>query len=209
MRCLPVLLSLTLLTWGCATKKYVASEIETSELRTQDQLEEVRRAVEETQTEIRDLSRELDVKIEGIEADNAELKARTEKNAEEIVKLGYVSFKKTFSDSEAYFRSDSAGLNPVASEELDKFAALIKGQKRRVFIEIQGHTDNRGPESHNRMLGEKRAIAVREYLYKNHDIPLHIMSVISMGADDPIADNGTREGRAKNRRVVLVVRVQI
>ena len=83
-----------------------------------------------------------------------------------IAKLGYVSFKKTFSDAEAYFKSDSADLSDAAKSELEKFAQLIKGQKKTVYIEVQGHTDNRGSEKHNLALGEKRAIAVRDYLYR-------------------------------------------
>jgi outer membrane protein OmpA-like peptidoglycan-associated protein len=86
---------------------------------------------------------------------------------------------------------------------------LIKAQNRLVHLEIQGHTDSRGSESYNQILGQRRAEAVRDYLYKNHDIPLHLMNVISLGSSDPVASNDNRDGRAQNRRVVLVVRVKI
>jgi peptidoglycan-associated lipoprotein len=74
-----------------------------------------------------------------------------------------------------------------------------------LYIEIQGHTDNTGPESYNETLGQKRAEAVMLYLYKQYHIPLYRMQVISMGATMPIADNGKKEGRAKNRRVEILV----
>ena len=51
----------------------------------------------------------------------------------------------------------------------------------------------------------KRAQAVMEYLHKQYRIPLHRMEVISYGSGQPIADNATRDGRALNRRVVILV----
>jgi outer membrane protein OmpA-like peptidoglycan-associated protein len=51
----------------------------------------------------------------------------------------------------------------------------------------------------------ERAEAVRMYLNREHGIPLHRINVISYGEAEPIADNGSRDGRAQNRRVVLVV----
>ena len=72
-------------------------------------------------------------------------------------------------------------------------------------VEIQGHTDNTGTDEVNMALGHKRAEGVMMYLYKQHRIPLHRMSVVSMGSSMPIADNGTRDGRAQNRRVEILV----
>ena len=48
---------------------------------------------------------------------------------------------------------------------------------------------------------------MKKYLYEEHQIPLHRISVISYGAEKPIAPNKTKEGRAKNRRVVVKVLV--
>lgn len=206
-------LVLALMTMGCATKKYVAGEVSASETRTNEQIEDMKRVVEETQTEIRDLAKDLDVKIEGLEkesAENDEKLARIAKdNAQMIMQMGQLRFQKTLSESEANFKSDSDELTEGATAELDKFAALLTKQNKMAHIEIQGHTDNRGGKEYNFKLGLKRAEAVRDYLYKKHDIPLHLMNVISFGQDEPIADNGSRDGRAQNRRVVLVVRLQI
>ena len=54
-------------------------------------------------------------------------------------------------------------------------------------------------------LGEQRAEAVRLYLNAQHGLPLHRMSLISYGESAPVADNGTHQERALNRRVALVV----
>jgi len=201
---------------GCATKKYVNEGLEASETRTAEQIESLKRAVEETQTEIRDLAAELDVKIEGLEENTKNLEQQDQNlhriaqdNAQMIMQMGQLRFQKTLSEATASFKSDSADLTDGAKEELDKFAALLLKQNKLVHVEIQGHTDSRGSENYNVKLGMKRAETVREYLYKTHDMPLHLMNVISFGSDEPIADNSSRDGRAQNRRVVLVVRLQV
>jgi hypothetical protein len=56
-------------------------------------------------------------------------------------------------------------------------------------------------------LGLDRAEAVKRYLYQQHQIPLHRISVISYGSEKPIAPNTTKAGRAQNRRVVIKVLV--
>jgi outer membrane protein OmpA-like peptidoglycan-associated protein len=73
------------------------------------------------------------------------------------------------------------------------------------YIEIQGHTDNIGSESYNLKLGHNRADAAMRYLNMEQGIPMFRMNVVSYGEYKPIADNSTREGRAQNRRVTLVV----
>jgi outer membrane protein OmpA-like peptidoglycan-associated protein len=75
---------------------------------------------------------------------------------------------------------------------------------RALYFEIEGHTDNIGSEAYNLQLGEKRATAVRNYLSQK-GIPLHALNVISLGESRPVADNGTPQGRAQNRRVVIRV----
>jgi len=202
MKKLLLLSVVCLLFVGCATKKFVSTEIERSEIRTQSQVEEVKEMIESTQTEVRDLAKEFDVKLDPVQ------KATVE-NAEVIAKLGELRFQKTLSDSEAFFEPDSDDLSDAVKAELDSFGEMIKAQNRIFHLEIQGHTDSLGSDAYNAQLGLGRATAVRDYLYAQHDLPLHLMSVISMGPSQPIADNDTREGRAQNRRVVMVLRIKI
>ena len=64
--------------------------------------------------------------------------------------------------------------------------------------------DASGNETYNKYLGEKRAEIVRDYLHEQ-GMPLNLMSTISYGEERPLADNATRDGRAQNRRVEVLV----
>jgi outer membrane protein OmpA-like peptidoglycan-associated protein len=72
-------------------------------------------------------------------------------------------------------------------------------------VEIEGHTDSVGSKTVNDHVGWVRAETVKRYLHEKHGVPLDKMTVISYGKERPIAPNGTREGRAQNRRVVIRV----
>jgi len=71
-------------------------------------------------------------------------------------------------------------------------------------LQINGYTDNRGKPEANRLLSEKRAIAVMKYL-ENHGIDGSRLKAAGFGQEKPISDNNTEEGRQKNRRVELIV----
>jgi outer membrane protein OmpA-like peptidoglycan-associated protein len=96
-------------------------------------------------------------------------------------------------------------LSPETKAALDSFVQKLIADKRGVYLEIQGHTDGTGPAEYNLLLGKKRADAVMEYLYKQYHVPLHRMQEISHGSSAPIADNATKDGRAQNRRVEILV----
>jgi outer membrane protein OmpA-like peptidoglycan-associated protein len=101
------------------------------------------------------------------------------------------------------FATDSAALKPAARESLAKLAgvlALNPGLK----LDIEGYTDNVGGDEHNRSLSEKRAAAVRDYLVEQ-GIPAASISATGMGKESPVAPNDSPDGRAKNRRVEIVV----
>jgi len=81
-----------------------------------------------------------------------------------------------------------------------KEAVNILEQNPEMRVEIQGHTDSKGPEAYNQMISEKRAVAVKAYLV-NQGIDSGRLEVKGYGESDPIASNDTEEGRQKNRRV--------
>ena len=118
---------------------------------------------------------------------------------------GRFLYEKTISADEVRFEFDRSELSQTAKEALDAFALKLKGQNKNCYIEIQGHTDNIGPEKYNFQLGLARARAVMSYLHLQHGIPLNRMNTFSYGAFQPIADNKIQAERAKNRRVTLIV----
>lgn len=188
---------------GCATKKYVQQETGTVHTRVDD----VETQVEANQTEIRRTGERLGENERQIgEVSKTAQEALT--RAQEAGKLaeGKLLYETVLTDDKVRFGFDKAELSDEAQAALSQFAQELKAQYNRdVYIEIQGHTDATGPDQYNLELGLERAEAVRRYLSREHGIPLHRMSVISYGEAEPIADNGSREGRAQNRRVVLVV----
>lgn len=118
---------------------------------------------------------------------------------------GKIVYEATLTDEVTHFALNEARLSAEARTQLDEFAAQLKAENRGAFIEIQGHTDNLGAAEVNQRLAQRRALAVRDYLHQEAGIPLNLLAVAAYGASRPVADNATREGRAKNRRVVLVV----
>jgi outer membrane protein OmpA-like peptidoglycan-associated protein len=188
---------------GCATKKYVQQETGAVHTRVDD----VETQVESNQTEIRRTGERLGENERQIgEVSKTAQEALT--RAQEAGKLaeGKLLYETVLTDDKVRFGFDKAELSDEAQAALAQFAQELKAQYNRdVYVEIQGHTDATGPDQYNLELGLERAEAVRRYLSREHGIPLHRMSVISYGEAEPISDNGSREGRAQNRRVVLVV----
>lgn len=129
------------------------------------------------------------------EARTAALEAETRKLILETV----------ISEDSGKFQFGTAELPDGAKQAIDQLVARVKGDRKNVWIEIEGHTDNVGDEKYNEALGLQRADAVKRYLYEQHQIPLHKMSTISYGERKPAAENRTRDGRAQNRRVVIKV----
>jgi outer membrane protein OmpA-like peptidoglycan-associated protein len=76
--------------------------------------------------------------------------------------------------------------------------------KRATYIEIVGHTDNKGNDEDNMKLSLARANAVRDYLI-SQEVPSYKMLATGVGATMPVASNDSAEGRAKNRRVQVLI----
>ncbi|RZU48013.1 OOP family OmpA-OmpF porin [Fluviicoccus keumensis] len=91
-----------------------------------------------------------------------------------------------------------------ASAELNKVAEFMK-RYPNVNVTIEGHTDSRGKPAKNQTLSQQRADAVREALVKL-GVDGARLKAVGYGAGQPVADNKTEEGRAKNRRVVATAK---
>ena len=118
---------------------------------------------------------------------------------------GKLVFETTLADEVTNFGFQDARLGEAARKQLNEFASRLKSENQGVYIEIQGHTDNVGSADVNMRLSRARAEAVRDYLNREAGIPMHRLAVAAYGETKPVADNRMREGRGKNRRVVLVV----
>jgi outer membrane protein OmpA-like peptidoglycan-associated protein len=191
---------------GCASKKYVNEQIASSDEMTATKIGEVQTSVEGNQKAISDLQakdKQLEDQIAKLSDTAKDALAR----ANEAGKLAEGRFvdEIVLTDDNVTFGFDKASLTDEAKATLEQFVKGLKSKNTNMFVEIQGHTDSTGSEQHNLKLGYKRAETVMQFLNRDMGVSLHRMNVISYGEFKPIADNNTREGRAKNRRVSLVV----
>ncbi len=199
---------LALLTVGCVSNK----KFETTVSSMTSRVDGIQTTVEDQGQKIQDLDKkdaELASEIQRTEGLAGQAKqvgtdALTKAEAAAIAARGKVIWKVTLTNNDMRFGSDSFIITPQGAAVLDQFVERVKSFDRMVFVEIQGYTDSAGGEAYNLVLGQRRADAVRDYIYQ-HGIPLNLLSTISFGQKNPIASNQTREGRAQNRRVELLV----
>lgn len=187
---------------ACATKKFVKSESAALD----QKIAGVSTEVEASQKRIKEHDDKLATIGSLLTQQEGQIKA-VDGKVEEVKTLirGNLVMTATLKNSDAKFKFGSAELSPEAKGFLDQFVQKLIEENKGVFIEIQGHTDNTGTDEVNSVLGQKRAEAVMMYLYKQHRIPLHRMSVVSLGSSVPVADNSSRDGRSQNRRVEILV----
>jgi outer membrane protein OmpA-like peptidoglycan-associated protein len=109
---------------------------------------------------------------------------------------------KQVGDVSVNFGFDKSVLTADDKQQLDSFAAQL-GSAKSYILEVTGGTDSVGPADYNYDLSNRRADAVVQYMVTKYNIPAHRFYLIGIGKDQAVADNKTREGRAKNRRVEL------
>ena len=165
---------------GCATKRYVRDNVAVVDGRV-------------TQVDGRV------TQVEGTAREALDRATAAHKLAE-----GKFMYQVVLSDDTVKFPLNRFELSPAGQSSLTAVADRLKSENKNVYVEIQGHTDNAGPAAYNDKLGGDRAEAVRRFLSKQ-GVALNRMATISYGEESPVAPNTTRDGRAQNRRVVLVV----
>lgn len=101
------------------------------------------------------------------------------------------------------FEFDKARLTPDARVLLDMVSDALLA-RTDIQVEVAGHTDSKGSDAYNQKLSERRALAVKEYLAGRGVEPSR-MTAVGYGEVQPVADNGTDEGREYNRRTELKV----
>jgi outer membrane protein OmpA-like peptidoglycan-associated protein len=99
-----------------------------------------------------------------------------------------------------YFYPNKTNINPIAAKALDRNGIILK-ENPQIKVVIEGHTDSAGPDNVNQKISEKRAQSAKKYIQDKFNIPDGRMAVKGYGKTKPIADNRTKEGSSKNRRV--------
>ena len=111
--------------------------------------------------------------------------------------------KKVAYAADAFFDFDKSVLKPAGMASLDKLVKDMQGIDLEVII-ATGHTDSIGTDAYNQKLSVRRAESVKAYLVKK-GVDSKKIYTEGKGESQPVADNKTKEGRAKNRRVVIEV----
>lgn len=105
--------------------------------------------------------------------------------------------------ADTFFDFDKAVVKPEGKKALDVLAEKFKTMNTEVIIAV-GHTDSIGSDAYNQKLSERRAQAVKAYLVSK-GVDAKRIYTEGKGEKQPIADNKTKEGRAKNRRVEVEI----
>jgi outer membrane protein OmpA-like peptidoglycan-associated protein len=172
---------------GCATKDYVNEHVAAVDTK-----------VQATQAQ-----------VDRHEAHLAQLDQTTKDALDRATAAGKLAegkflYAMVLQDDGVKFKAGQHALSPEDEARLTEFAEKLKTDNKNVYLEVQGHTDATGNADANMRLGQARADAVRLFL-NQHGIALNRISTISYGATAPVASNKTKDGRAQNRRVLIVV----
>jgi peptidoglycan-associated lipoprotein len=179
---------------GCATEKYVNTHVASVDQKV---------AATQSQAELQKAKiAEHDQMLAGLDRTTREAYQRAE--AAGKLAEGKFLYNVTLQDDGYKFRTNKYALSDEEKVKLLDFASKLKSDNRSVYLEIQGHTDSTGKPDYNVELGEERAEAVRLFL-NEQGVALNRMNTISYGETAPVADNRTKNGRAQNRRVQIVV----
>lgn len=215
--------STTLLTAGCATKKYVRQRVDERVQPLENRTNELEETSRRNSTDIARLNSEVaDARDRADKAQMTADSATTTANTAQAtaVEAGQRADRvntrvdQVVENIDAYslsqtvtviFKVNSDRLDEEAIAALDQLAADFSNRKGYV-LDIQGYTDATGGTAKNIALSDRRARAVYQYLAEK-GIPLFRMNLLGFGKGQPVADNTTREGRAQNRRVEVRVMV--
>ena len=125
---------------------------------------------------------------------NAKVEEVTDANGLKAVKVTF--------DSGILFATNTADLNLVSKNELARFSTVLKNNAD-CHVDIYGHTDSTGNDGINIPLSNNRAQSVATYLKQCGVSAQQLQNIVGKGSAEPVADNGTAQGRQLNRRVEI------
>ncbi len=220
--------SAIILTGGCATRKYVRNTVDTS-------ADALSARIDTNEGEIKEVSDSVDKKVGSVDSKVSALDAKTTEGFNSVrndvqnvdqratqaqssadrASNGVNALDEKFKNRNQYdtsdeksilFKFNSATLDKKYMDVLDEIANTLT-QNPDAIIVLEGRTDSTGTKDYNVKLGERRIESVRRYLAVEKGVPVYKIHEVSFGAEKPVAENKTRDGREKNRAVVMTVMV--
>jgi outer membrane protein OmpA-like peptidoglycan-associated protein len=151
------------------------------------------------------LSAQLAVKDSLLAAQRAEAQKKLDAMNSKTISVFKDARGTILSMSDILFEIGKADLKPELKENLAAIGAILQSLLTESKVSVEGHTDNVGTPEFNQKLSEQRAKSVMQYLIER-GIEAKRLQAVGHGSTKPVADNGTKEGQAKNRRVELVIK---
>ena len=205
----------------------LTAQIET----TQGEIKEVRDDINKVNNKVSDVDTKVsgvDTKVSGLDTrtseqfnsvrtdiQNTDQKSSQAQSTAERAANGITTLDQKFQNRNQYnttdektvqFKVNSASLDPQYKDILDEVANTLMQNSDAILV-LEGRTDSTGAKDYNVRLGERRIDAVRRYFAVEKGIPVYRIHEISFGAEKPLAENNTREGREKNRVVTVTILV--
>jgi OmpA-OmpF porin, OOP family len=205
-----------LLVGGCATKKYVAeqvdptnaklSEVDKNQKRTQSQLEADEPKISAADEKATSADNRASDALKNADAASKKSdQVRADLHNELNNRIANLDDYKAAGNVTVQFKFDSSKLTDDAKAQLDQLASGQVNSLKSYFVAIQGFTDSTGSAEHNLELSRRRAEAVQTYLVANHNIPVYRIQIVGLGKDKPVDEGKNRAAREKNRRVEVTV----
>lgn len=205
-----------LIAGGCATKKYVAQQVDPLN----QKIQTVDKNQQGTQKQLE--SDEPKISAAAEKADSADSRAtdaigradaaskksdqvRSDLRSELSERIANLDDYKPAGDVVVLFKFNSAKLTDEAKQHLDQIGKDQVGSMKRYFVAIQGFTDKIGSDDYNLQLSRRRAEAVQKYLVETYNVPVYRIQIVGLGKDKPVNEEKTRDEREKNRRVQVTV----
>jgi len=192
---------------GCATKKYVREQVTPIN----NKIGELDELTAKNSHEIQDVDSKAQQGIASADQKAAAAGASADQANQKAARLGTglnglqgtvenLDNYKPVANATVLFGSNKSALTEADERSLDEFAQQIGSQKHYI-VQVQGYTDSVGSAEYNNQLSRRRADAVIQYLAAKHNVPAYRVYIIGLGENNPVAQNNTSAGRAKNRRV--------
>ena len=227
-------LSLTLGAFGtgCASKKFVRQEVQTSATKLSARLDTQETSIQSNTnqiTELVSLNKQHSEKIEQnsqrietvkTQVDQVDGKATDAHQAADHAgqtadkaTTRVVNLEDRFSNRNHYnllsektilFKLNNWKLSKAEEADLDDVARVLKENPDAVAV-LEGRTDSTGNADYNFQLGQRRLDSVARYLVVDKEVPAYRIYKMSYGSDRPVADNHTRDGRTKNRCTLIEI----